>query len=214
MVRFLVWEDPTCRRAAEPMHLNYWACALELGSHNYRAHVLQLLKPACPRTHALQKGRPPKWEAYALQVERSPQSPQLQKSPRSHEDPVQPKINKTSKQTENTCLLSHGFCGSSPVMAYLGLLSRASSGSNPGVSQCCHLIRDSTEKEMCFHLFEAVGMPSSFSSWLSAGMALHSQRPLWSLTMRSSPSTLSQCGDFFLSEPAMDSPSVHGDSLT
>ena len=33
--RALVREDPTCRRAAKPMCHNYWA------------HVLQLLKPAC-----------------------------------------------------------------------------------------------------------------------------------------------------------------------
>ena len=37
----LVWspvrEDTTCCRAAKPVHHNYWACALEPGSHNYRA---------------------------------------------------------------------------------------------------------------------------------------------------------------------------------
>ena len=31
----LVWEDPTCRRATKPVR------------HNYRARVMQLLKPAC-----------------------------------------------------------------------------------------------------------------------------------------------------------------------
>ena len=97
MVRFLVWEDPTCRRAAKPMRHNYWACALEPGGHNYWAHMLQLLKPTCPRAHALQKGRLPHWEACALQVEHSPQSPQLQDSPHSSEDPVQPKIKQTNK---------------------------------------------------------------------------------------------------------------------
>ena len=30
-----VQEDPTCHRATKPMWLNYWACALELVSHNY-----------------------------------------------------------------------------------------------------------------------------------------------------------------------------------
>ena len=42
----LVWEDPTCRGAAKPVHHNYWACALEPVSHSYWAHVPQLLKPA------------------------------------------------------------------------------------------------------------------------------------------------------------------------
>ena len=44
-VRALVREDPTCRRATKPVHHSYWACALEPVSHNYRAHVPQLLKP-------------------------------------------------------------------------------------------------------------------------------------------------------------------------
>ena len=44
----LVWEDPTCHGATKPVRHNYWACALEPASHNchnYRAPVLQLLKP-------------------------------------------------------------------------------------------------------------------------------------------------------------------------
>ena len=45
-VRALVWEDPTCRGATQTMHHNYWACTLEPASHNYWAHVPQLLKPA------------------------------------------------------------------------------------------------------------------------------------------------------------------------
>ena len=46
LVRALVQEDPTCRRAAKPVRHNYWACALEPASHNYWAHVPQILKPA------------------------------------------------------------------------------------------------------------------------------------------------------------------------
>ena len=42
----LVREDPTWRRATKPVCPNYWACALELTSHNYWARVPQLLKPA------------------------------------------------------------------------------------------------------------------------------------------------------------------------
>ena len=45
-VRALVREDPTCRRATKPVYHNYWACALELPSHNYWARMPQLLKPA------------------------------------------------------------------------------------------------------------------------------------------------------------------------
>ena len=46
-VRSLVWEDPTCRGETKPVRQNYWACALEPASHNYWAHVPQLLKAAC-----------------------------------------------------------------------------------------------------------------------------------------------------------------------
>ena len=46
-VRALVRQDPTCRGAAKPMRRNYWVCALEPVSHNYWAHVPELLKPAC-----------------------------------------------------------------------------------------------------------------------------------------------------------------------
>ena len=41
----LVWEDPTCRGATKLMRHNYWACTLEPESHNYWAHMPQLLKP-------------------------------------------------------------------------------------------------------------------------------------------------------------------------
>ena len=42
----LVWEDPTWHRATQSVCRNCWVCPLEPGSHNYWAHVLQLLKPA------------------------------------------------------------------------------------------------------------------------------------------------------------------------
>ena len=44
-VESLVWEDPTCRGATEPMRHSYWACALDPASYNYWAHAPQLLKP-------------------------------------------------------------------------------------------------------------------------------------------------------------------------
>ena len=68
----LVQEDPTCHRATKAVRYSYWTCALELGNHNYQAHVLQLLKPACPRARATQQDKPLQWEAYAQQLERRP----------------------------------------------------------------------------------------------------------------------------------------------
>ena len=44
-VRVLGQEDPTCCGATNPVHHNYWTCALEPTSHNYWAHMPQLLKP-------------------------------------------------------------------------------------------------------------------------------------------------------------------------
>ena len=38
-------KDPTCHRAAKPMHHNYWSCAPQPGSQHYWAHVWQLRKP-------------------------------------------------------------------------------------------------------------------------------------------------------------------------
>ena len=53
-VQSLVQENPTC---CEPVHHNYWACALENGNHNCWAHVPQLMKPSHPIAHALNKRR-------------------------------------------------------------------------------------------------------------------------------------------------------------
>ena len=76
----LVWEDPTCGGATKPVHHNYWTCALEPGSHDSWAHVLQLLKPACPRACALKQEKPPQREAHSLQLEGIPRSLQLEKA--------------------------------------------------------------------------------------------------------------------------------------
>ena len=79
-VWFLVREDPTCFRATKPVLHNYWACALEPGKHNSRAHVPQLLKPLSPRACAPQQEKPPQWEACPSQLQSSPSS--LQKPAR------------------------------------------------------------------------------------------------------------------------------------
>ena len=60
--RSLVWEDPTCRRSAKPMHHKYWACSPEPGSQSYGR----------PRACALQQEKPPWWEARTPQPQRSP----------------------------------------------------------------------------------------------------------------------------------------------
>ena len=78
-VQTLIWEDLTCRRATEPMHHNYWACALE-------PREPQLPKPECPRAHAQQKEKPPQWEAHTPQLKSSPHFLQLEKSLCSNKD--------------------------------------------------------------------------------------------------------------------------------
>ena len=70
-VRSLVWEDPTCHGATNPMRHNYWDCALEPASHNYWARVPQLLKPVHPTACAPQQEKPPQWEARALQLKKA-----------------------------------------------------------------------------------------------------------------------------------------------
>ena len=79
-VWFLVQEVPTCYGATKPVRHNYWACTLETRSHNYWAHILQLLKPACSRAHALQQEKLLWWEACTLQLESSPSLLQLEKA--------------------------------------------------------------------------------------------------------------------------------------
>ena len=62
-VQSLIWEDPKCRRAPKPMSHKYWACALEHGNHNHRAHMLHLLKAVWPRACTQQQEKPLQWEA-------------------------------------------------------------------------------------------------------------------------------------------------------
>ena len=100
-VRALVWEDPTCRRAAKPMHHNYWACALEPVCHNYWAHVPQLLSPRAttteahtPKARAPQQAKLLQWEACTPQQGVAPGHCNYRKPTHSNEAPRQPKINK------------------------------------------------------------------------------------------------------------------------
>ena len=50
------------RRVTKPVCHKYWACALEPASHNYLAHVPQLLKLARLEP-AFRNEKPPQWEA-------------------------------------------------------------------------------------------------------------------------------------------------------
>ena len=93
-VRSLIQHDLLCCEATRLVYHSYRSCAWEPRSRNYGAHVPQLLKPACTRTHALQQKKPPQWEACTLQLESSPYSLQLEKSPHGNEDSAQSKINK------------------------------------------------------------------------------------------------------------------------
>ena len=78
--------------AAKPVCHKFWACTLEPGSRNYRAHVLQLLKPLHSRACAPQQEKPPWGEVHAPQLVSSSHSRQLEKSPHGNEDPAQPKM--------------------------------------------------------------------------------------------------------------------------
>ena len=53
------WEDSTFNGAAEHVHHNYWACALERVSLTSAAYM--------PRACALQQEKPLQWEAYTPQ---------------------------------------------------------------------------------------------------------------------------------------------------
>ena len=51
-------------------------------------------KPLCPTAHALQQEEPVQWEAHALQLGRSPCSPQLEKAAMKARNTQNKKINK------------------------------------------------------------------------------------------------------------------------
>ena len=82
----LVQEDSTCLGATKPVYHNYWACALEPGSHNYCAQV-----PYSPYTATREDIM---MRSLSTAMKNSPYSPQPEKSPSSNWDPAQPKINK------------------------------------------------------------------------------------------------------------------------
>ena len=76
-VRSLVQEHSTFFRARKPVFHNIWACTLEPSSCNYRAHMLQLVKPLCLVLH---NKRSPRNERPVPTKKGSPHSPQLQEA--------------------------------------------------------------------------------------------------------------------------------------
>ena len=92
-VQSLIQKDPTCCGAAKPMYHNYWACALEPTNHNYSSPAPQPLEPMHPTSRAPQEEKPPQWEAWESQLESSPCSQQLQKSPHNNKNLCGPHTN-------------------------------------------------------------------------------------------------------------------------
>ena len=74
-------------QATKPVHHNYWACTLQLGSCNYWS--LLTLEPVLhnKKNHCMSEVR-------ALQLENSAHSLQIEKRPCSNGNAVQPKMNK------------------------------------------------------------------------------------------------------------------------
>ena len=93
-VRSLVREDSTCCRAAKPVCHNCWVCALELGATATRPECCNFTESHVSRVCALQKEKPPQWEAFAPQLETSSHSLQLQKAHEKRRRPRAAKINK------------------------------------------------------------------------------------------------------------------------
>ena len=89
-VRFLIWDDPTCRGATKCMYHKYWASALDPRSRNCWAHG------AAATASALQQAKPLRWEAWALQLENRPPHDNWRKvkSLGSNKDPARPKTDK------------------------------------------------------------------------------------------------------------------------
>ena len=69
----------SCLGKTKPVCSNYWACA-----------PLKPLKHMCPRVYAQQQEKP-EWEIQAPQLGSSPNSPKLEKSPHSNQNPPQAK---------------------------------------------------------------------------------------------------------------------------
>ena len=84
--RCLSWEDLTCRGPIKPCATQLlWACALEPGCHRYWS--------LCALEPVLRNQRATAGKSHTPQPERSPRSPELEKSLHSNKGPAQPRIN-------------------------------------------------------------------------------------------------------------------------
>ena len=84
-VRSLVWEDPTCLRATNPVHPNQWACTPEPGSQDHWAHVPSSPSSASREATAMRSPHTATGEQPLLAAARE--------SLCSNKDPAQPKVN-------------------------------------------------------------------------------------------------------------------------
>ena len=80
---------------------NFRVCALEPMSHNYWAHVLQLLKPICPRACAPQQGEATAMRSPCITTKSGPHSPQLETAS-EHQQRPSTTINKWIKLLKNS----------------------------------------------------------------------------------------------------------------
>ena len=71
--------------------------------------MLQLLKSAHPRAHALQPEKPWQWEASALQLEGNPHSPQLETAHIQQQGSREAKTNKLELRDKESHFLLKGY---------------------------------------------------------------------------------------------------------
>ena len=76
----LVQDNPTCYRAANPVHHNYWTSTLDPMSHNYWAHALWVLQLVLLEPGVSCKKRSHCNEQLATTTKSSPHSLQLEKA--------------------------------------------------------------------------------------------------------------------------------------
>ena len=91
---------------------NFRVCTLEPMSHNYWAHVLQLLKPICPRACAPQQGEAIAMRSPCITTKSGPHSPQLETAS-EHQQRPSTTINKwikLLKKFKGTGVLSLSKC--------------------------------------------------------------------------------------------------------
>ena len=89
-VQSLIWEDPTCRRATKPVHHSYEPALWSPGVTTTDMHAATS-EARMPWSCVPQKGSHCH-QRLSQRLERSPRSPQPEKSSDIDEDPAQPKI--------------------------------------------------------------------------------------------------------------------------